>query len=282
MITAAALVALAAAALYALSAALEHEAARREREHAAFDPRLLLRLVRRPRWLAGAGADLGGASLQGLALTLGPLALVQPILISSLIMALPIQALIARRRVRRHELTAVTIAGTGLASLILIVAPRPGINPAGRALAAAAAAVVTAVVVLVLVAWRKRGQVRAVLLGIATGALFGLGASLAKACLIRLGHDPLGLFASWEIYAFVVVEIAALTLNQNAFQAGRLAGSLTGITLLDPLVSTTIGVAVFQEVLALGGARTIATVIAALVTVWGIWLASSARSAAAR
>jgi hypothetical protein len=276
MIALAALAALGAAMLYALAAALEHQATHRERERAAFDPRLLFRLVRRPRWLAGAGADIVGAGLQALGLALGPLALVQSILISDLIMALPIEAALAHRRVRRHEVAAVTISGVGLASLIMIVSPRPGVAPSNPALAAATVAVAAAVLALVVIAWPRSGQLRAVLLGTACGALFGLGASLAKACLILVGHDPFSLLVRWELYALIVVELGALVLNQNAFQAGRLAGSLTGITLIDPIVSTAIAVGVFRESLALGGFRTLAAILAAMVTVWGIWLVSSA------
>jgi hypothetical protein len=276
VIAIAALIALAAAAFYALAAALEHHAARREQEHAAFDPRLLLRLLRRPRWLAGAGVDVAGYSLHALALLLGPLSLVQPLLVGSLIMALPIEAALAHRRVRRHEIAAVTIGGAGLASLILIVAPRPGVTPPDLLLLGAAGGVAAMVLGLVLVARRRSGAVRATVLGIATGSLYGLGAALGKACLIRFGHNPLSLLVSWELYAVILVEVAALALNQNAFQAGRLAGSLTGITLLDPIVSTTIAVTVFQESLALGGVRTVAAVAAGLTTVWGTWLVSSA------
>jgi hypothetical protein len=276
VIAIATLIALAAAAFYALAAALEHQAARREREHAAFDPRLLLRLLRRPRWLAGAGVDVAGYGLHALALLLGPLSLVQPLLVGSLIMALPMEAALAHRRVRRHEIVAVTIGGAGLASLILVVAPHPGITPPDLLLLRAAGCVAALVLVLVLVARRRSGAVRATVLGIATGALYGLGAALGKACLIRFGHDPLSVLVSWELYAVILVEVAALALNQNAFQAGRLAGSLTGITLTDPIVSTTIAVTVFQESLALGGFRTVVAVLAGMTTVWGTWLVSSA------
>jgi hypothetical protein len=276
MAGAAALVALAAAMLYASAAALEHQAARREPDRAAFDPRLLLILLRRRRWLAGAGADLGGAGLQGLALALGPLALVQPILVGSLIMALPIQAAIARRRVQRHELVAVIVSGAGLAALILITAPGHGTSPPSLALAVATLGVAAVVLLLVLLAGRTVGAARAVLLGVATGALHGLLAALAKAILIRFAEDARSVLLGWELYALMVVGILAIALNQNAFQAGRLAWSLTGITVMDPVVSTTIGVTAFNESLALGGFRTVAAIVAAVVAVWGIWLVSSA------
>jgi hypothetical protein len=276
MIAASALAAVGAAVLFAVAAAFEHQAARRERQLGAVDPRLLLRLLHRRRWLAGAGADFGGTGLQALALALGPLALVQPILIGGLILALPIEAAMERRRVRRHELAAVIVAGSGLAALMAILSPLPGTATSDTELGAEAVVVGVGVVLLLCVSWRRPGVARSIVLGIATGALLGLGAALLKVCLARVARDPMSVLVGWELYVLIVVELSALALNQNAFQAGRLAGSLTGLTLADPLVGTLIAVTAFHEQLALGGARTVAAVIAALITVWGVWLVSSA------
>jgi hypothetical protein len=276
MIAASILAAVAAAILYAVAASFEHQAARREPEHAAVDPRLLLRLLHRRRWLEGAGADFGGVAMQALALALGPLALVQPILIGGLIMAIPIEAAMERRPVHRHELVAVIVSGVGLAALIAIASPRSGPGMGELRLGAEAIGVGTSVLLLLLVGWWSAGAARSIVLGIATGALLGLGAALAKACLIRLSQDPRSVLVGWELYVLIVVQLAALALNQNAFQAGRLAGSLTGLTLTGPVVSTAIAVSAFDERLALGGARTVAALAAALVTVWGVWLVSSA------
>jgi hypothetical protein len=270
------LVAVCAAFLYAVSAAFEHQAARREPQHGMADPRLLLRLMRRRRWLAGAGADFGGACLQALALALGPLALVQPILIGGLIMALPIEAALNRRRVRRRELTAVIVSGVGLAVLLGIASPSPGASVGDPELETEVVGVAAAVLILLLFAWRRPGVARSVVLGVATGALLGLGAALLKVTLNHLADDSVHILRTWELYALILVELAALALNQNAFQAGRLAGALTGVTLTDPVVATTIAVSAFQEHLALGGARTVAAIMAALVTAWGVWLVSSA------
>jgi len=47
-------------------------------------------LVRRPLWWAGTGVAIGGYVLQALALSRGSLLLVQPVLVSSLLFALPL------------------------------------------------------------------------------------------------------------------------------------------------------------------------------------------------
>ena len=75
-------VALAAAVCFAFASAVQQRAAKQEKAHRTFDPRLLLRLLHRPMWIASWAPDAAGSVLQALALRFGPLSLVQPILVS--------------------------------------------------------------------------------------------------------------------------------------------------------------------------------------------------------
>src|SRR5438270_13488624 len=90
--------ALLSAACYALASALQHRAAYHETQHPALDPRLLWRLIHRPLWLTGQIADVAGMVFQTLALASGALALVQPLLVSGLILSVPLAAALDRRR----------------------------------------------------------------------------------------------------------------------------------------------------------------------------------------
>ena len=263
MNTIAAPLAVAAAASYGLAAALQHRSARRERPYRTLDPRLLFRLAQRPLWLAGAAADLAGATLHAVALALGPLALVQPILISGLAMAILLEAALDRRWPHRRDLVAVGLSAAGLATFITLTQPRPG-APASGGLAGATVVVSVVVALLVGLATRLDGARRATLLGIATGALYALAAALAKACLSRVGNDPIGLLTDARLYGFILAGLLGLLLNQNAFQAGPLAGPLTGITLTDPLVSLAIAVAALNEELTTGGVRSLVELVAVL------------------
>jgi hypothetical protein len=57
-------------------------------------------LVRRPEWWLGTLAGFGGYGLQAVALGLGSLLLVQPLLVLSLLFALPLGAKFSSRTVR--------------------------------------------------------------------------------------------------------------------------------------------------------------------------------------
>ena len=58
---------------------------------------LLLQMVRRPTWMAGIAADVVGFGAQAVALTIGRLAVVQPLLVLGVVFALPLGVLLSRR-----------------------------------------------------------------------------------------------------------------------------------------------------------------------------------------
>ncbi len=279
MNAAAVLLALAAAICYSVAATLQHHAARQEKQYATLDPRLVVRLLSRPIFLLGGLADFTGVGFHAAALAYGPLALVQPLLISGLVLAVPLEAALDRRRPDRRQLFAVALSAAGLGTFVAVVSPEPGVEvPATGALAAVSSVVVVGVVICVLLALRSVGARRATLLGIAAGGLYAVGAALAKVCVNRIVNNGFGVLADGHLYALAVVGIAAIVLNQNAFQAGTLAGPLTGITLTDPLASLVIAGFAFHEHLSLSGLDGPIAVVAALVMARGVWLVSSGRS----
>jgi hypothetical protein len=268
-------IALAAATFYALAATLQHRAAQREQVHATLDPRLLVRLIRQPLWLFGGLADLVGAALHAIALGYGPLSLVQPLLISGLVLAVPLEAIFARRRPRRRDLTGVVLSAVGLGSFVAFIDPQAGVQvPNTLVLFGADVLVGIGLAACILWALHSPPARRATLLGIAAGGGYAIAAALAKVCVVRVENDGIGVLADGHLYALIVVGIAAMVLNQNAFQAGSLAGPLTGITLTDPLASLLIATLAFDEHLSLDGLRGIFALVAALVMARGVYLVS--------
>src|SRR5436190_5952311 len=80
-------------------------------------PALLLRLVRRPRWLAATGLAFLGWPFHLLALALAPLSLVQPTLALGLVLLLYLGHRVLGERVGRTELFAVAGVVGGVAVL---------------------------------------------------------------------------------------------------------------------------------------------------------------------
>ena len=270
------LLALGSATCFALGAALQQRAVRREPRHPTFDPRLFLLLLRRRRWLFAKVPDLSGTAMQALALRFGPITLVQPLLIMGMFLAIPLEAALDRRRPHPRDVAAVTVCVIGLGAFLAVAQPRPGVpEPSPLAWIAVGAGGGSLVVACLALAHRATNALRGTLLGIATGLLYAGVASLLKTFTERVVADPFGVFADWHLYALILVGFGGVALNQNAFQNGPLAAPLTAITLVDPIGSVVIGVTAFHERLSIGGLRLVVEVPAALAMVLGVLLAST-------
>lgn len=271
--------ALAAAFCFALSSALHQRAAKQQPRHGVFDPRLLLRLGRNRLWLSGWIPDSAGVVLQVIALRLGPLSVVQPVMTSGLFMAVLIEAAMLRRRVAPRDLLAVTVGVAGLTAFLVLADVRPGV-PSGRPTAWIGTAICAALIVsaCVVAARRLVGAARGAILGAASGLAYSVAAALAKELLSGRHDSLLKTVASWPLVALVVVVAVGLLLNQTAFQHGRLAAPLTAVTLTDPVASVIIGSAVFQETLTTDPVRSLGLVLAGLTAAAGVSLAAKTSS----
>lgn len=276
MTTAAAIVvALAAALCFALTSALQHHAAASQSQHAAGDPRLLLRLARQPVWLASNGLDLVGTALQALALHWGTLVAIQPLLLCSILFALPIEAGLRHRRLKRREMTAALTGVLGLVVLLVTIRPT-----AGTAVPSVRAWILIGVVVVVAVAAAlgyaagrgpAHGARRALALGTATGILYGVTAALLKTC-TQWVHDPLQLLVHWQTAALVVAGVGGFLLNQNAFQGATLAPGLLAISLAEPVTAVVLGATAYGEHIPASVTSIAGGVVAIAAVVASLWL----------
>jgi drug/metabolite transporter (DMT)-like permease len=269
------LVTLGAASCFGYSAALQYQGVREVARHTPLDPRLFGQLIRRPRWVAAWIPDAAGTSLQAWALALGALALVEPVLVSGLFLAVLLEAVLSRRTPGRRDLFAVSLSAVGLAVFLVFANPRGGVaEPTPIAWAAAALVAVAVVAGCLLMARPARPALRGVLLGIATGVLYGLVASLLKVSTARLELGLRALLTDWPVYALAVVGISGYLLNQNAFQSGPLAAPMTALTLTDPVFSVVIAVTAFHEQLSVSGFRLPVEIAAVALMARGVWLTS--------
>jgi drug/metabolite transporter (DMT)-like permease len=231
---------------YALSSVVQHRAARVATAHQRL--RLMLHLVAQPVWLVGLVLALGSFVLHALALSYGELALVQPLLISGLLFALPVSVLLDRRRpsVREWLWAAVLVAGIGI--FLVSASPSVGYVPTDTERLAVLVGVGAALVAGILVlGQRVLPDHRAALLGLGAGITYGITASLIKQVAGTVNGDPLNLLASWPVYVLIAIGGGALVVNQVAYRAGPLAASLPPMTMADPVVAIVIGVLVFNE-----------------------------------
>ena len=118
--------ALVAALCFSLGTVLEQQVASTASEEEARRARFLLRLARRPRWLAGIAADALGFVAQAAALAIGRLVVVQPLLATTVVFALPLGAKLGGRRVVRRDMAAALAVTLGLAVFLVVADPTGG------------------------------------------------------------------------------------------------------------------------------------------------------------
>jgi drug/metabolite transporter (DMT)-like permease len=249
--TTALLAALGSALGFALSTSLQHHAAGDAPESVRGAGRLLAHLLRRPMWLVGQVLAFVSFCLHAFALHTGALALVQPIVVSGIVLAVPIRAALTRHRPPAGEVAAVLVAAGGLAAF-LVAAGRM----AGEEGTSGSPAVLFVLVggcgaaLLHLAAGRARAvALRAGLYGVVAGVLFGLVAGLVKLTLQRLADDGAsGLLGGWPLWTLVLLGLTGVAVNQQAYRVGALSASMPILNVVNVVVAVTFGVLIFDEV----------------------------------
>lgn len=272
--------ALVAALFIALGIVVRQRSTRHVPHEHSLSPRMAAALVRQPQWWGGTIAAFGGYGFQALALSRGSLLLVQPVLVTSLLFAMPVAAHLNHRRVTRSEWTWALLLTLGIAMFVVIGHPRPG-EQRHAALGWVVSGVVSLVVVAacVVAAHRTRGRTRAVLLSVAVAVLFALVAVLTKVSVILLERGGAGLLLTRPpLYVLILLAVGATLLQQSAFHAGALQMSLPTMLVLEPIVAVALGVLVLGEHLGVG--RLAAGELTVVVTVMVVATAALARDAA--
>ncbi|CAN5569159.1 DMT family transporter [soil metagenome] len=244
--------ALLSAATFAISSSVQHQAAEKAPDSAETVFALLGYLIRRPLWLLGQLLATCAFAFHASALHAGPIAVVQPIVVSGIVWAVPARAAIARRMPSRIELRAVLIAAAGLAVFLVASDPTVG-SPAGLGAGTVTLGVVGVLVALAanVVAGRIQDDPRrkAFLLGVVGGVLFGLVAGFLKIALQELNDGGLdAMLRAWPTYALFVAGFGGVLTNQRAYRTAGLSASMPALNVVNGLTSLMIGFTIFSEV----------------------------------
>ena len=247
--------ALGGALLIAIGFVLQQKAAEQEPPDERLSFRLLGRLLHRPLWLGGIGAMVGGQILGAVALDRGSLALVEPIMATNVLFALPLSAVWHRRRLGAREWVGAVLLIAGLAAFV------GAGNPYGGSASRlpwpnwliAGGSVVLVVAVAVSLGRRSTSDREATWLAIGAGLLYGLQDALTQRTETGLSSGLVGVLTSWPPYTLVAIAVVALLLSQSAFEAAPLDASLPATTVAEPLTGIAFGVGVYGEHLTLAG-----------------------------
>lgn len=240
-------VALAAAVAFGWSTALMHHSASGAPAAAGLRA-LLMHVVRQWRWLIGMAASLAGLVLHAVALHLGSLVVVQPLVVMGLVFSFLFRAALDHHLPSRRTMGWVVLTAVGLTLFLLAV----GGTPTGGDRGAGAGTIVmlgagAVVVATALVAASRSAENTGFFLGVAGGVVFGLIGGTLKATTDVAAQGLFALLTSWQAYLLVGLGASGFLLNQRAYQAAPLSRSLPVANTVNPLVAVVFGIVAFGE-----------------------------------
>lgn len=274
----ASILALVAAFLFALAAALQQKGALNLPELSLRSPASFARLAGQTMWLLGTVALLVGYVFQAAALDRGRLAIIQPLLVMTIVFALPLGYLLTSQHVGRTELIGAAVIVLGLALFAWYGDPAGGKeNAPGSEWAVAIAGLGAICVVLLMFGGRGSLSLKAGVYGTVAGILFGLSAALTKPTLDFL-HAGIGeLLTHWEPYALAVAGVLGFVLQQISLGTGKLAPSVATVSVANPIVGILLGIVLFDERLSRPAWHVVAACIGLGLALVGAVLISLAR-----
>src|SRR5262249_24479213 len=147
---------------------------------------------------------LGAYALEAAALAFGPLVVVQPLMVTGLLWALPLSTIGHAERATRREWIPAVLLVASLTAFMILSPPSGGRSDASiRDWIVVAVAVAVATGVLVGAARGASPARRAMLLGFAAGTLSALTAALTKSSVAFLGDGLAVVFTHWQPYALI-------------------------------------------------------------------------------
>jgi drug/metabolite transporter (DMT)-like permease len=276
----AAALALIAAFLFALAAALQQKGSLNLPTISLADPMSLVRLVGEKVWLLGTLALFAGYLFQAGALDRGRLSVIQPLLVTTVVFALPLGYFLTKQHVGRREVVGAVVIIIGLGLFVSFGDPAGGNENASNLQWAIAIGLLSLLSVLLLVFGRGGGlSMKAAVYGTVAGILFGLSSALTKPTLDFL-HESVGTMLShWECYALAVAGVLGFLLQQVSLGTGRLAPSVATVSVANPIVGILIGILLLDERLSRPGWHIVVAVVGLSLALVGAVVISLAREA---
>lgn len=214
-----------------------------------------VRLSRRLGWWWSVLLTCLGAGLHVVALRFGPLTLVQPLGVLTLVFAVPMSAVLLGRRPPAGEQRGVLVTIVGLAGLLLLTASSAPTRTLGTTavleVSAVALAVLTALIAYSSVVPRGSAAVarpirRGLSYAAAAGIASGVGSALAQTVTVLLGEHGWLALLSPAALGVAVFAPGGLLLAQAAYRDG-LGAPLAVVIIANPLTAGLVGITLLGE-----------------------------------
>lgn len=231
----------------------------------------LLRLVLVPIWLLGTLVLFLGYGTQGAALDRGKLIVVQPLLVTTIVWALPLGHWLTSQQVVRRQVLGAGAVVVGLAMFVLVGDPNAGVENASTRSLIIAALVISALVTALML-WMRTGAtpaLRAAVFGVCAGLFFGLSATFSKPVINDLHVSIAHTAADWRTWALLGFGFVAFLIQQLSLATGQLAPAMAAVSVSNPAVSVILGILLYDERLTRPAWHVVVAIVALLAALAG-------------
>ncbi len=236
---------------------------------------LMAALLRRPIWFAGLALTMVSFLLQAIAISLGDLSTVQPVMVTELLFLAVILGGWFKLTFGVREWTGIAGTVAGLGTFLLLSAARGGHQRPDRLDWTLLLATCCGAVLASLVLGSRGGRSwRAAWLGTGGGIAFALTAAFIKTAADLWNRGPLGILLHWQTYGIAIAGGLGFVITQHALEAGPVAASQSALLIVNPLSSIVMGIWLFGDRLQTGGGRGPVEVIALGVMFCSLYLLS--------
>jgi drug/metabolite transporter (DMT)-like permease len=244
----AALLAVLAAVCFALAATLWQRASMALGVSAG-QPGSAARLLGNGVWLLGLAVQVVGVLLQAAALDRGRVAVIQPLLVTAVVWAMPLGYFLTGQVITRRHVLGAALVVAGLAVFATIGDPAGGVDNAPASDWAMAFLVLGAIcIALLLFSQRGGSDSKAAVFGAVAGILYGISATLMKPVVETLHEEgAVAVLEGWELWVMAIAGLVGFYIQQLSLATGKLVTSVATVSVVNPVVSVLLGALVLQE-----------------------------------
>jgi len=232
----------------------------------------VVRLLRRPSWVAGTVMLALAIVCQLAALSFAPLIVVQPLGAIALVITTLLNARISGIAPTRQSVQAIVACVGGILVFVVVAALFATETPVSDRQLITILIILAAVWVLLTVVWLwQRRRIRALFYISAAGVMYGFVATLAKVVISRIQSGDV----EWLTLTCAVALVAGASVGAYFVQAAYASGPpdlvIAGLTVIDPIVAILIGLIVLHEADNAPLWAYLMFAVTGLVAVWGVW-----------
>ncbi len=252
---------------------------------------LVRRLLRRRAWLAGWGVNVIGFFSQTAALRIGNVAVVQPLLTTQLLFAIPLATTGMKVRPTKHDWAGAAAVCAGLVLFLQVRGAAPlHAHPDRDRLLETIPFAGAVVGVLAAASLHPRRQLKkgghaprpvlASVFGVAAGVCFAYTAAfIVLTSSDLLDRGVLETAVDWPGYALAGSTALGIILEQQAFSVGTLPPALSTMTIVNPVVAYVLGIVAFHTRPPQTSAAWAGLLCSAVLVSAGVWLLANSRTA---